>query len=154
MSEHTRAELTEIAERWVVEGWQRANIEGVLAMYSDDFVDLSHPSGKVSSREENAAALADLYVGFPDFFVTIDFLIVDEETARLAIRWTARGTHRGRFFGIEPTGNKVVLFGQIGGISRLPRGMGSTTNTGYIQLSCGHTTRTVVIPQAGEPKLQ
>ena len=111
MSEHTRAELTEIAERWVVEGWQRANIEGVLAMYSDDFVDLSHPSGKVSSREENAAALADLYVGFPDFFVTIDFLIVDEETARLAIRWTARGTHQGRFFGIEPTGNKVVFHG-------------------------------------------
>ena len=111
MSDQSREELAEIAERWVVEGWQKGNVEGVLAMYSDDFIDLSHPSGSIASREENAAAVADLYVAFPDFFVTIDFLIIDEETGRVAIRWTARGTHQGRFFGMEATGNKVVFHG-------------------------------------------
>lgn len=111
MSAHTRAALAEIAERWVAEGWQKGNVEGVLTMYAGDFVDLSHPSGKVATREENARALADLYRAFPDFFVSIDFLIVDEEAGRVAIRWTARGTHQGRFFGIEPTGNNVVFHG-------------------------------------------
>jgi steroid delta-isomerase-like uncharacterized protein len=111
MSGRTRQDLSDIAERWVVEGWQKGNVEGVLAMYSDDFVDLSHPSGQRATREDNARALADLYSAFPDFFVTIDFLIVDDETGRVAIRWTARGTHEGRFFGIEPTGNHVVFHG-------------------------------------------
>lgn len=80
-------------------------------MYSEDFVDLSHPSGQTSSRDVNAQALADLYAAFPDFFVTIDFMIVDSEEGRVALRYTARGTHRGRFFGIEPTGNQVHFHG-------------------------------------------
>lgn len=111
MSHQSRADLIEIAERWVVEGWQKGNTDAVYAMYSEDFVDLSHPSGHAATREENVKALAELYVAFPDFFVDIDFLIVDTETSRVAIRWTGHGTHRGRYFSIEPTGNHVTFHG-------------------------------------------
>jgi steroid delta-isomerase-like uncharacterized protein len=111
LSGQSRDELVAIAGRWVEEGWQKGNVEGVLALYSDDFVDLSHPSGQASSREVNVRAISDLYSAFPDFFVTIDFLIVDTEAGRVAIRYTARGTHWGRFFGIEPTGNPVRFHG-------------------------------------------
>jgi steroid delta-isomerase-like uncharacterized protein len=108
---HTRDELIQITERWVSEGWQNGNVEAVLEMYSQDFVDLSHPSGHKATREENVRALSELYAAFPDFFVDIDFLIVDTESSRVAIRWTARGTHRGTFFSIEATGNSVLFHG-------------------------------------------
>ncbi len=111
MSRHSRDELIEITERWVTEGWQKGDTDAVLAMYSEDFVDLSHPSGERATREQNVQALADLYAAFPDFFATIDFLIVDEEVGRVAVRWTANGTHRGTFFSMEPTGRHVVFHG-------------------------------------------
>lgn len=111
MSQHSREQLGEIAKRWVVEGWQKGNIDAVYAMYSEDFVDLSHPSGRAATREENVKALRDLYIAFPDFFVDIDFLVVDTETSRVAIRWTGHGTQRGRYFSIEPTGNHVTFHG-------------------------------------------
>lgn len=111
MSNHSREELIQIAERWVTEGWRKGNVDAVLSMYSEDFVDLSHPSGHRATREENVRAIADLYAAFPDFFVDIDFLIVDTETGRVGIRWTAHGTHRGTFFSIQPTGNRVVFHG-------------------------------------------
>ena len=64
-----------------------------------------------ATREKNVRGIQELYRAFPDFFVTIDFLIADVETGRVAIRWTARGTHRDRYFGVEATGNHVVFHG-------------------------------------------
>ncbi len=111
MSAHSRAELIEITERWVSEGWQKGNTDVVLEMYAENFVDLSHPSGKRATREDNVRSLAELYKAFPDFYVDIEFLIVDTEAARVAVRWTAHGTHQGRFFSIDPTGNRVLFHG-------------------------------------------
>jgi predicted ester cyclase len=33
------------------------------------------------------------------------------EADRLAIRWSATGTHRGSFFGVAPTGRRVTFHG-------------------------------------------
>lgn len=111
MSGQARQELETIARRWVVEGWQRGNLDAVLAMYAPDFVDLSHPSGRIGTREDNVRGIVDLYAAFPDFVAETEFLIVDETAGRVAVRWTARGTHRGTYFGIEATGRPVLFHG-------------------------------------------
>ena len=51
-------------------------------------------------------------------------------------------------------GGKVVIYGQIGATSNLPRGLGSTTTNGTVTLGFGAATCTVLIPDVGEPTLQ
>ena len=44
---------------------------------------------------------------FPDYHVTIDDIIGEGDM--VAVRATVRGTHRGEFIGIAPTGKKVEI---------------------------------------------
>ncbi len=46
---------------------------------------------------------------FPDLHVTIDDMVVAED--KVAVRFHARGTHRGEFQGIAPTGKPVETTG-------------------------------------------
>jgi steroid delta-isomerase-like uncharacterized protein len=47
-----------------------------------------------------------LRVAFPDFHVTIEDLLAEGEI--VVVRYTMRGTHRGDYFGIPPTGRPVT----------------------------------------------
>jgi predicted ester cyclase len=46
---------------------------------------------------------------FPDLYYTLEHLIADGEM--VVEHWTARGTHRGRLFGIAPTGKYFESIG-------------------------------------------
>ena len=46
---------------------------------------------------------------FPDFLVLIEDQLADGD--RVAIRWAARGTHRGDLWGIAATGKEVTVTG-------------------------------------------
>jgi steroid delta-isomerase-like uncharacterized protein len=45
--------------------------------------------------------------GFPDVQWTIDEMVV--EPTKVAARFTMRGTHRGPFFGVAPTGKRITV---------------------------------------------
>ena len=55
---------------------------------------------------------------FPDLQITVDDMIASGD--RVVTRWTARGTHRGELWGIEPTGKEVTITGI--GIDRVEDG--------------------------------
>jgi len=48
-------------------------------------------------------------VAFPDLKFTVDDTISEKD--KLVVAWTATGTHRGSFFGIQPTNRKVSVSG-------------------------------------------
>jgi predicted ester cyclase len=60
------------------------------------------PSGVI----ESARGYRD---AFPDLKLTVDQVIADGD--HVAVRWTARGTHRGDLFGIAPTGKETTVTG-------------------------------------------
>jgi steroid delta-isomerase-like uncharacterized protein len=66
-------------------------------------------------REGHKALLMMFRTAFPDWVETVEDVIVDGD--RVAIRVTGRGTHRGEFQGIAPTGRVVTASGI--GIARL-----------------------------------
>ncbi len=50
-----------------------------------------------------------LHAAFPDLRFEVDEILVDGSSA--ALRWRARGTHRGDFFGISSTGRAFAITG-------------------------------------------
>lgn len=50
---------------------------------------------------------ASFLAAFPDIYATIDDIIAEGE--KVAFRLTFKGTHRGEFIGISPTGKKIEI---------------------------------------------
>jgi len=102
--------LKKIAERWIEEGWQRGNIDIVDELHSPAFVD--HDSaGRPSDREGFKRGIQALYSGFPDLHCIVEDLVVDVASEKVAVRWSGKGTHKGEFFGFDPTGKKIRFKG-------------------------------------------
>jgi steroid delta-isomerase-like uncharacterized protein len=110
MTEMSVDQLKAIAERWIEEGWQKGRVSVVDELHSPDFVD-HDPAGRRSDRQGFKEGIVQLYAGFPDLFAVIEDLIIDATSAKVAIRWSATGTHQGPFMSLAPTGKRVSFKG-------------------------------------------
>jgi steroid delta-isomerase-like uncharacterized protein len=90
--------------------WQEGRAEAVAELHAPDFIDRS-PAGRGSDNAAFAAAIRDLYKAFPDFSATTEDLIIDPTGDKVAIRWSAHGTHRGDFLGFPPGGKRISFSG-------------------------------------------
>jgi predicted ester cyclase len=68
----------------------------------------------------NAFANA-FYAGFPDLRHAVEETVADD--ANVVVRFTLRGTHRGEFMGIQPTGKEI----EVGAIAILSTANGKVT---------------------------
>ncbi len=92
--------------RGFVEGINRGSLDPDL--YSPDFV-YHDPFGQTTDfrgADENISMFAS---AFPDLAVAIEDEV--SEGDRVVVGWTARGTHRGEFMGIPPSGNAFAIGG-------------------------------------------
>jgi predicted ester cyclase len=97
------AEVNRILARGFVEGINRGRLDPEL--YSPDFV-YHDPFGQTTDFEGADENIAMFVTGFPDLNVAMEDEV--SEGNRVVVRWTARGTHRGEFMGIPPTGNRAT----------------------------------------------
>jgi steroid delta-isomerase-like uncharacterized protein len=72
---------------------------------ADELVSPSFTGPTGEGREAFKSSVLALRQGFPDLHFKIHDMVV--EGSRVAVRWTWRGTHRGPFAGIAPTGRLV-----------------------------------------------
>lgn len=95
------------AHRYLEELWNRKNLDIINEVIAPDFVGhLASPSRGTEGVRQNVTAF---HLAFPDSHLEIHDIFAEAD--RVAIRWTTTGTHNGPFFGIEPTGKKIVLKG-------------------------------------------
>jgi len=108
----TRAtkELKAVAERWMNDIWRQRNLDVFNELHAPHFVDGS-PAGRASDRRSYEQSIAELFAAFPDWQAVIDDLVIDEATGKVAVRWTASGTHRAEFMGVAPTGKRITFRG-------------------------------------------
>ncbi len=104
------SELTQLAQRWIEEGWQQGNAAMIDELHSADFVDRAS-AGRATDREGFKQGIRDLYKAFPDFRARVEDLVVDEARQMVAVRWTALGTHRAVYLGAQPTGRSIRFQG-------------------------------------------
>jgi steroid delta-isomerase-like uncharacterized protein len=106
MSEHNKA----IVRRLFAELWNNGNLLVADEIFSPNYAhcDPSTPDfGRGPDSEKRRVAL---YRGaFPDIHLTIEDVIAEGET--VMTRWSCRGTHKGNFNGIAPTGKHITISG-------------------------------------------
>lgn len=79
------------------------------AIIHPDFLDHTNPPGMQHGLEGHTAIVRIFRSVFPDLEWRIDDLIAEGD--KVVARTTMRGTHRGAFFGIPPTGKVVEMPG-------------------------------------------
>ena len=96
--------------RWMEELWQKGNLDAIEELHAPEFRDRS-PAGRDPDNAGFRDGLRELYAAFPDFEAVIEDLVVEAASGKVALRWSARGTHRGAFLGWAPTGRTIVFRG-------------------------------------------
>lgn len=96
----------------LIDELNRGNAEIVKELYAPDLKSYS-PSGSTTPTSQNESfELTKAYFNaFPDLNQTIEELVASGE--KVAVRFIARGTHKGDFQGIPATGNKMELSGIV-----------------------------------------
>lgn len=88
--------------------WSGNDYSSAHQFYAADVVvHTQHEPEPLRGREALRELHRLLHVAFPDFHITIEDMIRDGD--EVAVRWTVRGTHRGDYFGIPPTGRPVEV---------------------------------------------
>jgi len=93
--------------RFYDEVFNKGNLDVVDDIFSPDYVIGDLPPGKSPSREGIKQTTLMYRHAFPDLHFTIHDTIAEED--KVAVRFTATGTHQGLFSGIEPTNNQVKI---------------------------------------------
>ena len=124
------------------QAWNSHSIEQVIRFYSPDYVgmDVGQPApqhGHQGLRE----MLQTYWKAFPD----LHFIITDRmvENSRVAIVWTAEGTHQGPIMHIPPTGHKV----QVKGMSVIHVENGLVVDGQYIWDQAGMLRHLGLLPE-------
>jgi steroid delta-isomerase-like uncharacterized protein len=97
-----------LVRRFYEEVWDRGNTGFAFEVFADDYVrhdfratdPLPGPAGQQQIADDFRAA-------FPDLRVTVDVIVGENDF--VVGRWTATGTHTGRWGGLEPTGRQIAF---------------------------------------------
>jgi steroid delta-isomerase-like uncharacterized protein len=105
-----RADLVAVVHQWISLWCGPVDWDLFDALHADDFEDRS-AAGRAPTKEAFAIALSQLIEAFPDLQTRVDDVVVDVETERVAVRWSAVGTNHRPFMGIGPTGRETPITG-------------------------------------------
>ena len=109
MAADTQAEAHKaLVRRFVDEFWSRGNLGVADELMARDAVVHEPVAG---TPEDLKAVATAIRAAFPDWHSTVEEMVVEGD--RVVERWTGRGTHRGEFQGIPPTGKQVAVPGVV-----------------------------------------
>jgi steroid delta-isomerase-like uncharacterized protein len=92
--------------RFYEEVWDLGNTDFAYEVFSDDYIRHDLRATQAPPGPGGQKKIADDFrTAFPDLRVTVDLIVGEDDF--VVGRWTATGTHRGPWAGVEPTGRKV-----------------------------------------------
>lgn len=108
-ADDTPASLRAIARRWM-RLWETDDLGSFDELHAASFVDRS-PADRPADRDAFREGIRELRRAFPDFKATESEVLVDAGGKKVTVRWSATGTHRGPFLGVEGSGRSVRFCG-------------------------------------------
>ena len=99
-----------LVRRFYEEVWDRGNTDFAFQVFADDYVrhDL-RPTDALPGPEGQKKIADDFRAAFPDLRFLVDLIVGEDDY--VAARWTATGTHSGRWGAVEPTGSQATFSG-------------------------------------------
>jgi predicted ester cyclase len=98
-------ENRELIRSLYAQGFNQGNVCVVDEVFDPRFIDRSTPEQEVGIQGVKDY-IAMVRAGFPDLLVTIEDLVAEED--KIVARTSWRGTHRGDYEGIPPSGKAVT----------------------------------------------
>ncbi len=100
----------QVVQTFMEECWNRGNLNKVAELLTDQvrFHDPVFPSLNPGTQNVRNH-IEGCRKAFPDLHFTIDDTIAERN--EVVIHWTAQGTHKGPFLGMQPTNRKVTVNG-------------------------------------------
>lgn len=96
-----------LLRRYIHDVWDEGNPDAAVEFLDADYVRHVSPTRPPLHRDQQIDLLRGFRAAFPDISIEVQDVIASGD--RLAFRSVMRGTHRGTFLGIEPTGQKVEV---------------------------------------------
>ena len=93
--------------RYIEDVWHRANVAALDDYLAADYRRHVSPTAPPLSLDGQKQRLAGFRAAFPDIQLTLEDVLVEDD--RVVFRSTMRGTHKGEFQGIPPTGARVTV---------------------------------------------
>jgi steroid delta-isomerase-like uncharacterized protein len=98
----------DLVKRAVKEIWNDGNYDDLEEFIAHDFtIHFAAPEEQIHGIDGVKQFYTELRKAFPDIHFTIDAQIAEAD--KVVTQWTARGTHKGVFRGIPPTGRKFSM---------------------------------------------
>src|ERR687897_851267 len=94
---------------WWEEVWVKGNVAATDEFMAPDYVDHPNLPGLPSGPEGMKQALTYYRAASPQLQATLDDILAEGE--RVALRWSARGTHLGEWLDVPPTGHHFTMSG-------------------------------------------
>ncbi|SFR43020.1 ester cyclase [Halogeometricum limi] len=108
----SEAENRAVVRREIDEAWNGDDLDVLDELYAESVVvgtKRTGSEGPLVGREDIKSVHAEWDEGFPDASAEVNELAADGDV--VFVWWTLRGTHRGTFRGVEPTGNEIAVDG-------------------------------------------
>lgn len=99
--------MKEMVRRVIADVWNTGDLSTFDELYSPDYVYGSPGMEGVRGRKAFGELVAMYRTAFPDLTSTVEQQVAEGDT--VVSRGTTRGTHRGTFGGLEPTGRTAVV---------------------------------------------
>lgn len=89
--------------------WEARNHRGLADGHAPDSIVESPMFGRLQGREAIGESYANLFATFPDWFLTIDDLVIDGQ--RVVQIFSVTATHVGEFMGLPGTNRRFTIEG-------------------------------------------
>lgn len=100
----------QIARRFMDECWNQGKLESIRELMSESCRHHDPVFPSLASGAENIKRhIATCRSGFPDLKFTIDDTVAERN--EVVHHWTAQGTHKGQFLGMQPTNKQATVTG-------------------------------------------
>jgi len=96
-----------LVQRYFEELYNKGDLARLDELVADSYVNRCPITPGLSGSGSTRQAITLIRAAFPDFRVTVEELIAEGD--RVASRLTLRGTHKGEFLGIPPTGKEATV---------------------------------------------
>jgi steroid delta-isomerase-like uncharacterized protein len=105
------ADMKVLVRRLFEEVWNQGNLAAIDELFAPSYIryDPAAPEAKGLAGFKQLVVM--LRTAFPDLHFTLEEVIAEDD--KVMTRALLRGTHRGEYLGIAPTGKPVAVMGMV-----------------------------------------